>query len=109
MKMDRFVFRLVERLTSEGPPLSRNRHFHTFVTPEGRKALQVARRLRSIARDVARAERAHASPHGDRMRLDLDLPLGMRTAFLDHDEFELLLRMTQLGEHADTLRVARRA
>ena len=35
--MHAFVYRLVERLTNDGPKLSRNRHFATFVSPEGRR------------------------------------------------------------------------
>ena len=47
--MDAFVRRLVERLLEPSEPLSRNRHFHTFETPEGRRALKLARRLRGIS------------------------------------------------------------
>ena len=41
--MDPFVRRLVERLQDPEQPLSRNRHFHTFDSPEGRTALRVFR------------------------------------------------------------------
>lgn len=92
--MHSFVYRLVERLTGEGPPLSRNRHFHTFVTPEGREALRIARHLRSVARDIAAAaERPVIQTEEGRVRVEIPVPAGVRTAWLERDEYRLLCRM----------------
>lgn len=95
--MHAFVYRIVERLTGDGPALSRNRHFHTFLSPEGRQALRVARRLRSIARDAAAAPAPlkvvnDAETEGG-VRLEIPIVAGVRTATLAAAEWELLLRM----------------
>ncbi|AKU91915.1 hypothetical protein [Vulgatibacter incomptus] len=92
--MHAFVYRLVERLTHEGPALSRNRHFHTFASPEGKQALRIARRLRSIARDIAAAPKPPGLAR-DRGRVRLEIPIasGVRTALLDDAEWQLLHRM----------------
>ncbi|HLV60954.1 MAG TPA: hypothetical protein VKY51_06075 [Fredinandcohnia sp.] len=91
--MQAFVYRLVERLTQEGPPLSRNRHFHTFETPEGKQALRIARRLRSVARDLDRAAGPAIVEQGARVRLEIPLHDGVRIAWLSQDEWSLLQRM----------------
>jgi len=92
--MHAFVYRIVERLTGDGPSLSRNRHFHAFSSPEGRQALRVARRLRSIARDAASARGPLRFVDGsDGIRLEIPIPAGVRTATLATAEWELLRRM----------------
>lgn len=104
--MDSFVRRLVERLLEPSLPLSRNRHFHTFETPEGRRALTLARRLRGLARDVRRCLERGAPPevqasgsHGDlRIELRFEDLAGRRTAFLSEDEYALLLRVPGMAE-----------
>ena len=104
--MDSFVRRLVERLLEPSRPLSRNRHFHTFETPEGRRALTLARRLRGLARDVRRCMERGAPPEvredgsaGDlRVELRFDDVAGRRTAFLSADEYTLLLRVPGMTE-----------
>jgi|SRR5450755_4475112 hypothetical protein len=97
--MDRFVRRLVERLVAEGRPLSRNRHFHTFDTKEGRTALRMARRLRALSRDVSRCVEAggtvslHLHPgHAASRALELCIAqkVGTHRAFLSKEELELL-------------------
>jgi hypothetical protein len=97
--MDRFVRRLVERLVDEGRPLSRNRHFHTFETPEGRTALRMARRLRALSRAITRCVEEggtlslHAHPgHGASRAHELCLAqkVGTHRAFLSKEEVELL-------------------
>ncbi|WP_373044095.1 hypothetical protein [Vulgatibacter sp.] len=103
--MHSFVYRLVERLTADGPRLSRNRHFHTFVTPEGKQALRIARHLRSVATDIAAARRApHFARESGRVRVEIAMAGGVRTAWLDADEFEILRRMpvvrAALGDEA---------
>lgn len=116
--MDSFVRRLIQRLLSEGQPLSRNRHFHTFDTPEGRTALRTARRLRALHRDVQRclAEGGrvtllpHAG-HGPARALELCIAhrVGTHRAFLSKEEVELLRQVPgpslPLGEAATTRRV----
>jgi hypothetical protein len=93
--MHAFVYRLVERLTHEGPKLSRNRHFHTFASPEGRRALRIARQLRSVARDIAAASprRPLLDRGGDRVRLEVPVPDGVRIAYLEPEAWEILRRM----------------
>ena len=98
--MDPFVRRLVERLHAPGTPLSRNRHFHTFETPEGRAALRTSRRLRSLARDIltchAEGGRVGCTPGGldavgeVKVQLTLERLSGRRTSLLSRDEYELL-------------------
>lgn len=92
--MQALVYRLVERLVGE-EPLSRNRHFHTFANPEGRLALRIARHLRSVADDLAAA----TSPPelillpDKRMRLQVPLPAGTRTTWLNAAEWRILQGM----------------
>jgi hypothetical protein len=98
--VDAFVRRLVERLLTEGRPLSRNRHFHTFETPEGRTALRTARRLRALHRSMARCAAeggvvellTASSKKGERQLHDLVLrsPIGTHRAFLAPEELDLL-------------------
>jgi len=108
--MDAFVRRLVERLLEPSEPLSRNRHFHTFETPEGRRALKLARRLRGLARDVQRCTergsppdvRTDAGADEVRIALHFDALAARRTAYLSPEEYALLRRVegmaTVLGE-----------
>jgi len=92
--MHSFVYRLVERLTSDGPRLSRNRHFHTFGTPEGKQALRIARHLRSVARDICAARTApQLATEAERVRVEIAVESGVRTAWLEQDEWEILRRM----------------
>ena len=56
--MDPFVRKLVLRLFDEGAPLSRNRHFHTFDSPEGKQAMRISRRLRALQLDIAKCKQA---------------------------------------------------
>ncbi|HWV38263.1 MAG TPA: hypothetical protein VN033_07260 [Vulgatibacter sp.] len=95
--MHAFVYRIVERLTGDGPALSRNRHFHAFTSPEGRQALRVARRLRSIARDAAASGAplrfVEASDGAGEVHLEIPIPAGVRRAILPTAEWDLLRRM----------------
>jgi hypothetical protein len=97
--MDPFVRKLVLRLFDEGAPLSRNRHFHTFDSPEGRKALRVSKRLKTLQREIEACSRAggdsgvRAAPSADgRVRVELrHAPAkGLHVATLEHWEYELL-------------------
>jgi len=104
--MDSFVRRLVQRLLEPSLPLSRNRHFHTFETPEGKRALTVARRLRGLARDVrkcldrgVRPEVVEEGKNGDlRVELRFDALAGRRTAYLTGDEYALLCRLPGMSD-----------
>jgi hypothetical protein len=105
--MDSFVRRLVERLVAEGRPLSRNRHFHTFDTPEGRTALRTARRLRALQRDVLRCRaeggRVELRMYQERaparaLELCLLYRVGTHRAFLCREELELLRGLPGLAE-----------
>ena len=109
--MDAFVRRLVERLLEPSAPLSRNRHFHTFETPEGRRALRLARRLRGLARDVRRCAEGGARP---RLRLDessrsvsvelrFEELAGRRTTTLSREEYGLMLRIPGMAERLPAL------
>lgn len=104
--MDSFLRRLVERLVAEGRPLSRNRHFHTFETKEGRTALRTARRLRALSRDVLRCVEAggtvslHLHPgHAPARALELCMAqkVGTHRAFLSQEELELLRALPGLA------------
>ena len=104
--MDAFVRRLVERLLEPSAPLTRNRHFHTFETPEGRRALRLARRLRGLARDIRRCTEGGGRPRlrqdqaARTIRVELrfkDLS-GRRTASLSPEEYALLLRIPGIPE-----------
>jgi len=110
--MDPFVRRLVERLHDPSKPLSRNRHFHTFDTPEGRMALKVFRRLRSLQRDIlacqAEGRRARifrrVNPAGDhRIELTLERVAGRRVSVLQAAELELLSALPGVRDALDIL------
>ncbi len=100
--MDPFVRRLVERLIDPAAPLSRNRHFHTFDTPEGKLAMKTSRRLKSLQRDILACS-AQGSPAqvaqvpdatgGFRVELHFAQVKGRRVSVLRDAEFELLRRM----------------
>jgi len=100
--MDPFVRRLVQRLHDPARPLSRNRHFHTFDTPEGRSALKLSRRLRSLQKDLAaclqeggrpRVSRVQSEAGERRIELHMERILGRRVSHLQDAEFELLCEL----------------
>lgn len=115
--MDPFVRQLVQRLHAPGAPLSRNKHFHTFETPEGRLALRISRRLRSLAKDIhacaGEGGRVGCGPSAPgeagelKVQLTLERLSGKRTSLLSRDEFELLSELPGVrqalgrGEPAD--------
>jgi len=115
--MDSFVRRLVERLVAEGGPLSRNRHFHTFDTPEGRQALRLARRLRALQRDVLRClaeggrvqlRRPAGAPAARAEELCLLYRVGTHRAYLSGEELQMLRELPGLGEALGPAADARR-
>jgi hypothetical protein len=97
--MDAFVRRLIERLHDPSQPLSRNRHFHTFASPEGRRALATSRRLKSLQRDILACARQgqpatveHRLDAAGEVEIQLQFAaiLGKRSSRLRGAEFELL-------------------
>ena len=100
--MDPFVRRLVQRMLDPARPLSRNRHFHTFSTPEGKQALKTSRRLKSLQADIL-ACRAEGQPatvvrledEDGTLRIELSLERvgGRRVSLLQASEFELLMEL----------------
>lgn len=100
--MDPFVRRLIQRLLDPARPLSRNRHFHTFSTPEGKKALLTTRRLKSLQADIlacreegqpARYIRHQVEDGEHQIELRLERVGGRRVSTLHPAEFELLLEL----------------
>jgi hypothetical protein len=105
--MDPFVRRLIERMHDPSAPLTRNRHFHTFDTPEGKRALKTSRRLLSLQKDIlacrkeGRLAKVSASKNATgahRLELSLERIKGRRTALLEEDEFELLTQLPGVRE-----------
>ena len=105
--MDPFVRRLVQRLLDPTRPLSRNRHFHTFQSEEGRAALKTTRRLLSLQRDLEacraegsqpRAVPQEAEPVGWRIELQFNRLRGVRSTFLAPEELELLRSLPGMAE-----------
>jgi hypothetical protein len=105
--MDSFVQKLVRRLCDPSRPLSRNRHFHTFATPEGKLALRTSRRLKSLQRDILacraeghRVQIVPPSQKGDDLRVELVLKRihGSRVCLLEPAELELLKELPGVRE-----------
>jgi hypothetical protein len=107
--VNRFVRKLASRLLAEDrdgaePPLSRNRHYEVFADEQGKGALRLYRRLRSLVKDILRSEAHHSRARAgvvvrrgdknDPLPIRLEIPLagrGVRTAYLNEDELHLLL------------------
>jgi hypothetical protein len=108
--MDPFVQRLIRRLHHPSQPLSRNRHFATFDTPEGRAALRISRRLKSLQKDIlqchgeggevrfARQEAVEGKEGEHRIELTLQRLRGRRVSMLAGAEFELLRELPGVSE-----------
>jgi hypothetical protein len=96
--MDPFVRKLVLRLFDEGTPLSRNRHFQTFETPEGKLAMRLSKRLRALQKDITACRDAGGTPQVTRSERGGDVTVQIvlehlksrRTTRLDEAEFDLL-------------------
>jgi hypothetical protein len=111
--MDPFVRKLVLRLFDEGAPLSRNRHFHTFDSPEGKQAMRISRRLRALQLDIAKCRQAGgesrvvATRDGQgavKIEIRLEHLRSKRLTTLDEMEFELLRQLPgvlEALEHAE--------
>ena len=100
--MDPFVRKLVLRLFDEGAPLSRNRHFHTFESPEGKQAMRISRRLKALQADIkkcrdaggASSVTATKSEEGVvKVEIRLEHLRSTRHTTLDEMEYELLRQL----------------
>src|SRR5260370_1364608 len=99
--MDPFVRRLVERLADPKQPLSRNRHFHTFESPEGRAAMKIFRRLKALKKDMGACEAAGGTcsvmseARGEKVIVEVRLLRirSRRTVVLEQAELDLLQRL----------------
>jgi len=88
--MASFLQRLLERLRQDRA-FSRNRHYLTLSSPEGRRALRIHRHLRSLERDLSRdGVDATVTREDERIRLTLRGGRLQRTAWLTRAEFRLL-------------------
>lgn len=104
--MDPFVRKLVLRLFDQGTPLSRNRHFQTFETPEGKLAMRVSKRLRALQKDVSACRDAGGTPQVTRsenegevtVQIVLEHLKSKRTTRLDEAEFDLLKRLPGMAD-----------
>ncbi len=105
--MDPFVRKLVLRLFDEGAPLSRNRHFHTFESPEGKQAMRISRRLKALQLDIARCREAGGeskvmATRDDAGVVKIEIRLehlrSRRLTTLDEMEFELLKNLPGVRE-----------
>ena len=105
--MDPFVRKLVLRLFDEGAPLSRNRHFHTFDSPEGKQAMRISRRLKALQLDIAKCRQAGGAsqvvatrdPEGVvKVEITLENLRSRRLTTLDEMEFELLRALPGVSE-----------
>lgn len=100
--MDPFVRKLVLRLFDEGAPLSRNRHFHTFESPEGKQAMKISRRLKALQADIKKCRLAGGlskvvATKGEdgvvKVEIRLENVRSTRHTTLDEMEYELLRQL----------------
>jgi hypothetical protein len=79
-------------------PLSRNRHFHTFDSPEGRAAMKIFKRLTALKRDMNDCRKGGGSYQVEkreadgkvRVEITLERIRSRRTVILEPVELELL-------------------
>jgi hypothetical protein len=99
--MTGFVERAVRRMRQDSG-FSRNRHFVALSSPEGRRAVRIARHLRSIERDLEKGWPARAEHRDGRVLLTVAYRGGSREAWLSSAEYRMLLDnpavRTALGE-----------
>ena len=82
---------LAVRRMREDRGFSRNRHFLALSSPEGRRAVRIARHLRSIERDLEAGWPARVEPKDGRVRVSLAYRGGTREAWLSPAEYRMLL------------------
>jgi hypothetical protein len=85
-----FVERAVQRMREDGG-FSRNRHFHALSSPEGRRAVRIARHLRSIEKDLESGWPARVERRDGRLLLTIAYRSGSRSAWLSGAEYRMLL------------------
>ena len=85
-----FVERAVRRMR-EDRGFSRNRHFLALSSPEGRRAVHIARHLRSIERDLEAGWPARAERRDGRVLVTVAYRGGSREAWLSGSEYRMLL------------------
>ena len=88
--MPSFVERAVRRMR-EDRGFSRTRHFLALSSPEGRRAVRIARHLRSIEQDIASGWPARAEERDGRVLLTVHYRAGARSAWLAPAEYRMLL------------------
>ena len=101
--VDVFVRKLVLRLLDDGAPLSRNRHFHTFDTEEGRRALRISKRLKALQADIKKCRAEGNTPEivterdGEVVRVHISLKSlrSSRHTTLEQAEYELLQHLME--------------
>lgn len=88
----------------EDAGFSRNRHFLALSSPEGRRAVRIARHLRSIERDLESGWPARVERRDGRILLTVAYRSGSRAAWLTGAEYRMLLSnpaaMNALGVNA---------
>ena len=85
-----FIERAVRRIR-EDRGFSRNRHFVALSSPEGRRAVRIARHLRSIEADLERGWPARAERRDGRILVTVAYRGGSRAAWLSGAEYRMLL------------------
>jgi hypothetical protein len=85
-----FVERAVRRMR-EDRGFSRNRHFLALSSPEGRRAVRIARHLRSLEQDLAKGWPARAEARDGRVLVTVSYRAGSRSAWLTAAEYRMLL------------------
>lgn len=88
--MGTFVERAVRRMRQDSG-FSRNRHFVALSSPEGRRAVRIARHLRSIERDLEKGWPARVEHREGRVLLTVAYRGGSREAWLTVAEYRMLL------------------
>ena len=82
---------LAVRRMREDRGFSRNRHFLALSSPEGRRAVRIARHLRSIERDLEAGWPARAERRDGRVLVTVAYRGGSREAWLSGSEYRMLL------------------
>jgi hypothetical protein len=82
---------LAVRRMREDRGFSRNRHFLALSSPEGRRAVRIARHLRSIERDLEAGWPARVESRDGRVLVTVAYRGGTRCAWLSEGEYRMLL------------------
>lgn len=82
---------LAVRRMREDRGFSRNRHYVALSSPEGRRAVRIARHLRSIERDLEAGWPARVESRDGRVLVTVVYRRGNRSAWLSEGEYRMLL------------------